>query len=87
MHQTYWRPWDEDCKDFWVRDMPPEAIERRFPFYHPGIWIPNSIFFLPMVSFAENAKKTAAWSEYAPRKVRIGGERSMAKGNIICFVT
>jgi predicted phosphoadenosine phosphosulfate sulfurtransferase len=39
MHQTYWRPWDEACADFWVRDMPADSYKKAdFAFYSHEIW-------------------------------------------------
>ncbi len=60
MHQTYWRPWDEDCKDFWVRDMPAGSYRKEdFPFYHPGIWDSEFyILFAQWYHLQKNAKKT-----------------------------
>lgn len=34
MYQRYWRPWDEELKDCWVREMPQNAYTwKDFPFY------------------------------------------------------
>ncbi|MDR0768744.1 MAG: DUF3440 domain-containing protein [Dysgonamonadaceae bacterium] len=39
MYQTYWRPWDDDYKDCWVREMPPDCYTKEdFPFYSNEIW-------------------------------------------------
>jgi predicted phosphoadenosine phosphosulfate sulfurtransferase len=39
MHQTFWRPWDEDCKELWVREMPQGSYTKDdFPFYSDGMW-------------------------------------------------
>ena len=39
MFQNYWRPWDEDMKDIWVRPMPTACMTReQFPFYTADMW-------------------------------------------------
>lgn len=39
MYQDYWRPWDEEKKDMWVRPMPAEAMTLRdFSFYNSRMW-------------------------------------------------
>ncbi len=39
MYQNYWRPWDEDRKDSWVRPMPAGAMTAGdFPFYDSRMW-------------------------------------------------
>lgn len=36
MHETYWRPWDPDKRELWVRDMPEECLgEDAFDFITP----------------------------------------------------
>ena len=33
MYESYWRPWEENKKDIWVRSMPNNAITKeKFPF-------------------------------------------------------
>jgi predicted phosphoadenosine phosphosulfate sulfurtransferase len=45
MHQTYWRPWDGECKEFWVREMPANSYtEVDFPFYDSNMW--DSEFYI-----------------------------------------
>ena len=35
MFQHYWRPWDEDFRDMWVREMPEGVLKAEdFPFFH-----------------------------------------------------
>lgn len=60
MHQTYWRPWDDDCKDFWVRDMPAGSYQKTdFPFYSPAMWDSDFyILFAQWYHLLKNAKKT-----------------------------
>jgi predicted phosphoadenosine phosphosulfate sulfurtransferase len=60
MHQTYWRPWDDDCKEFWVRDMPAGSFQKTdFPFYTPAIWDSEFyILFAQWYHLLKNAKKT-----------------------------
>lgn len=37
MHQQYWKPWNPDEKDLWVRQMPDHAV-REIPFFNDGMW-------------------------------------------------
>lgn len=34
---SYWRPWQPDKRDIWVRDLPANAWQ-DFPFYREGMW-------------------------------------------------
>ena len=60
MYQTYWRPWDDDYKEFWVRDMPAESYQKTdFPFYTPTLW--DSEFYILFSQWyhrLKDAKKT-----------------------------
>ena len=39
MFQNFWRPWDEDMKDIWVRSMPEDCMTKEcFPFYTSEMW-------------------------------------------------
>ena len=39
MYQTYWRPWDEEKRELWVRDMPSKCYTKEdFPFYDEQMW-------------------------------------------------
>lgn len=39
MYQSYWRPWEEDKKDIWVRPMPNDAATAdNFPGFKPEMW-------------------------------------------------
>ncbi len=39
MHQSYWRPWDEEQKEIWVRELPENAFTKEhFPFYNENMW-------------------------------------------------
>lgn len=39
MYQSFWRPWNEEMKDIWVRPMPSDAYTvRDFPFYREDMW-------------------------------------------------
>lgn len=37
MMQSYWKPWDPELKDIWVRQMPPNA-ETDCDIFHDGMW-------------------------------------------------
>lgn len=39
MYQRYWRPWDEEKKECWVREIPSGAYTREdFPFFSRRMW-------------------------------------------------
>lgn len=39
MFQNYWRPWEDEKKDIWVRQMPYNAMTKNdFEFYHENMW-------------------------------------------------
>ena len=39
MHQSYWRPWEEDKQDIWVRSLPTNALTKKyFSFYNESMW-------------------------------------------------
>lgn len=39
MHQSFWRPWEEEKHDMWVRDMPDDCYtEKDFPFFNDDLW-------------------------------------------------
>ncbi len=39
MYQNYWRPWDEENRDIWVRDLPQGSYTQKdFPFYTEDSW-------------------------------------------------
>ncbi|MBO4984397.1 MAG: DUF3440 domain-containing protein [Bacteroides sp.] len=39
MYQKYWRPWDDECKDLWVRPLPEECyVKEDFPYYNEKMW-------------------------------------------------
>lgn len=39
MFQTYWRPWDDGCRELWVREMPAYAYTKEdFDFYKEDMW-------------------------------------------------
>jgi predicted phosphoadenosine phosphosulfate sulfurtransferase len=60
MHQTYWRPWDDECKEFWVREMPGGSYQKSdFPFYSPAMWDYDFyIHFARWHHFLKNANRT-----------------------------
>lgn len=61
MYQSYWRPWEEDKKDIWVRDLPKNAMTKNdFPFFNENMW--DYDFQEKLSTFIhekENAEKTA----------------------------
>ncbi len=39
MHQSYWRPWDDELKELWVRELPEGCYTAKdFPFYDNEMW-------------------------------------------------
>ena len=39
MYQSYWRPWDDEQKNIWVREMPRSALRKEdFPFFSEDMW-------------------------------------------------
>jgi predicted phosphoadenosine phosphosulfate sulfurtransferase len=60
MYQTFWRPWDNKCKELWVREMPADCYTKEdFPFYNPNMW--DSEFYILFSQWyhqLKNAKKT-----------------------------
>jgi predicted phosphoadenosine phosphosulfate sulfurtransferase len=60
MYQTFWRPWDNKCKDLWVRDMPANCYTKKdFPFYNLDMW--DSEFYILFSQWYhqfKNARKT-----------------------------
>lgn len=39
MFQQYWRPWEETCRDIWVRELPAGCLTKdRFEFFHDTLW-------------------------------------------------
>ncbi|MCL1943834.1 MAG: DUF3440 domain-containing protein [Candidatus Azobacteroides sp.] len=60
MYQTFWRPWDEACKNFWVRELPPGSYTKEdFPFYTEDMWDYDfQILFSQWYHRLKKAKKT-----------------------------
>jgi predicted phosphoadenosine phosphosulfate sulfurtransferase len=60
MLQTYWRPWDDDCKDLWVRRRPKGCyLKTDFQFYTPELWDSEFyVLFSQWYHLLKNAKKT-----------------------------
>ena len=39
MYQNYWRPWDPEMEEIWVRQMPKGSMDvKSFPFYTDAMW-------------------------------------------------
>ena len=39
MYQSFWRPWDEEQKHLWVREMPRSSLQKEdFPFFSDDMW-------------------------------------------------
>ena len=56
MYQSYWRPWEEDKKDIWVRPMPNDATTAdNFPGFKPEMW--DYDFQLYFASWLHEKKK------------------------------
>lgn len=61
MHQSFWRPWEDDKKDIWVRDLPQNAFTKeKFDFYSDKMWDYDfQQRFSLWLHEKNNAKKTA----------------------------
>jgi predicted phosphoadenosine phosphosulfate sulfurtransferase len=56
MYQTFWRPWDGECREFWVREMPANSYtETHFPFYNRIMW--DSEFYILFAHWYHRLKK------------------------------
>jgi predicted phosphoadenosine phosphosulfate sulfurtransferase len=60
MYQTFWRPWDNECKDFWVRKIPRGSYTTdHFPFYNEEMWdYEFQALFAQWYHQLKNAKRT-----------------------------
>lgn len=60
MYQHYWRPWDEDKKDIWVRPMPKDCYRKEdFPFFQDDMWDYEFQFrFAEWLHQRKNARRT-----------------------------
>lgn len=60
MYQTYWRPWDDNCKDFWVREIPAGSYTKEhFQFYNQEMWDYDFyVLFAQWYHQLKNAQKT-----------------------------
>jgi predicted phosphoadenosine phosphosulfate sulfurtransferase len=60
MHQTFWRPWDDECKELWIREMPADSYTKAdFPFYDCSMWDSEFyILFAQWYHWLKKAKKT-----------------------------
>jgi predicted phosphoadenosine phosphosulfate sulfurtransferase len=60
MYQTFWRPWDDACKEFWVREIPSGSYTKEhFPFYDEEMWDYDfQTLFAQWYHQLKNAKKT-----------------------------
>ncbi|MDR0733949.1 MAG: DUF3440 domain-containing protein [Dysgonamonadaceae bacterium] len=60
MYQTFWRPWDEECKELWVRKIPPGSyVKKDFPFFHEEMWdYEFQVLFAQWYHQLKNAKRT-----------------------------
>jgi predicted phosphoadenosine phosphosulfate sulfurtransferase len=61
MHESYWRPWEEDKKDIWVSDLPEKCLtENDFDFYKSNMWdYEFQEKFSKWIHEKKNAKNTA----------------------------
>lgn len=60
MHETYWRPWDEDKKDLWVSEFPKDGMGKDcFDFFNEDLWDYDfQEMFSKWIHEKNNAKKT-----------------------------
>jgi Predicted phosphoadenosine phosphosulfate sulfotransferase len=56
MHQAFWRPWDDECKDLWIREMPAGSYTKTdFTFYDQAMW--DSEFYILFAQWYHRLKK------------------------------
>lgn len=60
MYQQYWRPWEKEKEDMWVRQMPKGVMTQEdFPFYNENMWDYNfQIEFAKWLHQKKNAIRT-----------------------------
>ena len=60
MHETYWRPWEDNKKELWVSDLPKSCYtEKDFDFYKSNMWdYEFQEKFSEWIHNKTNAKKT-----------------------------
>lgn len=60
MYQRFWRPWDDDLQECWVRDMPKDCYTYRdFPFFNHRMWDYDfQRVFAKWLHQQKNAKRT-----------------------------
>lgn len=61
MYEPFWRPWDPDKKNIWVRQMPEAALtESDFPFFKQSLWDYDfQTMFSEWLHKKKKAKRTA----------------------------
>lgn len=60
MFQSFWRPWDDDAKELWVRKLPHGAYTKdNFPFYNEDMWdYEFQVMFSKWLHDLKKAKRT-----------------------------
>lgn len=60
MFQQYWRPWDEDMRDQWVRQQPKDCYTQKdFPFFKSNMWdYEFQLRFAEWIHLRNRAKRT-----------------------------
>ena len=60
MYQSYWRPWEEDKKDMWVRELPKYAMTAdNFPGFKQDMWDYDfQIYFADWLHRKKKASRT-----------------------------
>ena len=60
MHESYWRPWDDDKKDIWVSSLPENCLTKNdFNFFNENMWdYEFQELFSKWIHEKKSAKKT-----------------------------
>lgn len=76
MYQSFWRPWDEEKKDLWVRQMPEGAMTiKDFPELKPDTWDYDfQLYFAQWLHKKKKLHVLAVWWVYGHRKASVAGD-------------
>lgn len=88
MYQQYWRPWEKEKEDMWVRQMPKGVMTQEdFPFYNENMWDYNfQIEFAKWLHQKKMPFVPAVWSASVPRKAIIAGGLSTRLPSSCCII-
>lgn len=89
MYQSFWRPWDEEKKDLWVRQMPEGAMTiKDFPELKPDTWDYDfQLYFAQWLHKKKKLHVLAAWWAYGHRKVSVAGDVYSKFPRTFCIIS